>query len=136
MKKIFALIVGVLLSMTVLGSENTSDKFWAYAELIHALDEKAIGSLAALENQATRCGFGPGEEGIGCIRRIMENNQICKKEVVLALKQGCAMVGTDECVSPPQAADANILYAGPRIHLAFAENGKSLTVVSLVCGGD
>jgi hypothetical protein len=95
-----------------------------------------IGYLAALETDATKCGFGPGEEGMGCISRMMEENKACKEEVVIALKQGCAMIGTSECVSPPQVVDSKILYAGPRIHLAFAENGKSLTALSLLCGGD
>ncbi len=107
-----------------------------FAELVHALDGGGITYLEKLGTPSTKCGFGPGEEGPGCIRRILESNQACKKELMSALKQGCAMVGSSQCISPPQAADGKILYAGPRIQLAFAEDSKSMAITSLVCGGD
>ncbi|BCB71492.1 hypothetical protein HMEPL2_18430 [Vreelandella aquamarina] len=129
-------LAGFLLSVTALASEGGSEKSWAYAELIHALDGGGIAYLEKLETPSTKCGFGPGEEGAGCVRRTLESNQACKKELVFALKQGCAMVGSSQCISPPQAADAKILYAGPKIQLTFAEGGKSMAIASLVCGGD
>lgn len=135
MRRIFAL-VSAILSMTALASEGGSEKSWAYAELIHALDGGSVVHLEGLTTPVTKCGFGPGEEGVGCVKRVLGSNQACKKEVVRALKQGCAMVGPTACVSPPQAANAEILYAGPRIHFAFAESDKSITITSLVCGGD
>lgn len=135
MRRMFVLVSAVL-SITALASEGGSEKSWAYAELIHALDGDNVVHLEGLTTPFTKCGFGPGEEGLGCVKRVLGSNQTCKKEVVRALKQGCAMVGSTACVSPPQAANAEILYAGPRIHLAFAESGKSITITSLVCGGD
>lgn len=136
MRKILAWVVGVILSVPALSSENATEKFGLYAELIHALNGGNTDSLSALETRLTKCGFGPGEEGTGCVKRILESHRTCKKEVVQALKQGCAMTGDNACVSPPQAASTDILYAGPRIHLDFAADGKSMTIASLICGGD
>lgn len=129
-------LTGFLLSVTALASEGGGEKSWEYAELIHALDGGGIAYLEKLETPSTKCGFGPGDEGTGCIKRTLESNQVCKRELVFALKQGCAMVGSSQCISPPQAADANILYAGPKIQLAFTGGAKSMAIASLVCGGD
>lgn len=135
-KVIFPLMIGILLTSSAFGSEAASERAWSYAELVHALDGDNIDYVASLGSRSTKCGFGPGEEGKGCVRRVLETRQACRKEVLLALKQGCAMTGNRECISPPQAADAGILYVGPRVHLSFSEDGRSMTIASMVCGGD
>ena len=72
-------LTGFLLSVAALASEGGSEKSWRYAELVHALDKGDIAYLEKLETPSTKCGFGPGEEGVGCVRRTLESNQTCKK---------------------------------------------------------
>lgn len=136
MKVLFILVVGILLTSPAVGSEAASERAWTYAELVHALDGNNIDHVEGLATRFTKCGFGPGEEGKGCVRRVLETDQSCKKEVLRALKQGCAMAGNGKCIAPPQAVDGDILYVGPRIHLAFSEDGSSMAIMSMVCGGD
>lgn len=136
MKEIFALMISVLLASSASGVEEGSERYWKYAELVYAIDKNNFSHLEKLETPLTKCGFGPGEEGNGCLRRILDSRQGCKNEVLLALKQGCAMSGDNECTAPPQAADASILYVGPRIHLAFSPDGNTITIISLLCGSD
>lgn len=112
------------------------DKHWAYAELMNSLEMGSATYLEKLETDTTKCGFGPNEEGTGCIKRALDSNPDCQEELVLALKQGCAMEGSNKCISPPQASNSNILYSGPRIILAFGDDVDSVSVSSIACSGD
>lgn len=137
MKHFFATTFIVLLSsLSAQVPGNESEMPWTYAEFVHALRGQDFSHLETLATDLTKCGFGPGQEGKGCIGRLMESDQSCRAEVLSAVNQGCAMVGDNECIAPPQAADDNILYTGPRIHLSFAESSDAMTVTSLICGGD
>jgi hypothetical protein len=134
MKIAFAFAV-LMFSMRALAIEGESDKYSTYAVFVSALESGGVAYLGKLGIKTTKCGFGPGEEGTGCIKRTLESNPVCKEDLVLALKQGCAMLGADKCISPPQAGNKDILYPGPRIVISFTDY-KSVVISSLACGGD
>lgn len=134
MRITFALVV-LIFSMEALAIEDGSDKYWVYAELVNALESGGAAYLEKLGTTTTKCGFGPGEEGAGCIKRTLKSNPFCKEELLLAFKQGCTMLEANKCISPPQAGNDDILYPGPRIVIAFTDD-KSVVVSSLACGGD
>lgn len=112
---------------------------WAYIDFIQALSSNNWDRISELETKLTKCGFGPGEEGDGCIKRVIESNNKCLEDMLFSLKQGCKIKQSGinvSCISPPQFTDEAILISGARASFSFNQNANKLIVDSFICGGD
>jgi len=103
------LLVLMSLPLVVHAEMNTpqhkSDFTMKYAQFIFAFEYENWNQVSKFENSKTKCGFGPGEEGIGCIEKKYSSDEKCMKDVLFALNQGCRIDSTQKdysCTSPPQ----------------------------------
>ena len=60
-----------------------------YAQFIHEFKSKSWAEMTKYENKNTKCGFGPSEEGVGCIEKHYSGNENCIEEMLFSLRQGC-----------------------------------------------
>ena len=110
-----------------------------YAQFIYEFQSKYWEQMTKYETNNTKCGFGPGEEGIGCIEKVYRNNQECMNEVLFSLKQGCKRYPSQNelsCTSPPQWSDQSIIILGARASFTYNTENDTISVNHLICGGD
>ena len=110
-----------------------------YAQFIYELQGNHWGQMKKYETNNTKCGFGHGEEGAGCIERVYRNNQQCISDVLFSLKQGCKMQPSQNgmsCISPPQWADQSVIILGSRASFTYNAEKDTISVNYLICGGD
>jgi len=75
-----------------------------YAQIEYYLSQMAFDELKAFESKNIQCGFGPGEEGLGCIKQMIDREPSCLNNLLFALRQGCKLDendGTFNCFAPP-----------------------------------
>jgi len=111
-----------------------------YAQIVHYLSQMAFDELAVFESIDIKCGFGPGEEGPGCIRQMLERDSACLNKVLFALNQGCELEQKSaglQCTAPPQWNNDNIILPSvARATFIFDASKSRLLIQSLICGGD
>ena len=107
---------------------------------MHLVEQNAWDQLKQYETEMTKCGFGPNQEGLGCIKNLMQNSRSCKAEILFALKQGCHIVkGKDqiECVSPPQFLNSSVVIPSTaRVRFRYNIANEKVSIRSFICGGD
>lgn len=137
------LIVVMLLPLTLQAKENSlqyrGEFIMSYAQFIHEFQSHHWHQMKKYETKATKCGFGPGEEGLGCIEKVYSNNNECINEVVFSLKQGCRIHNSQSelsCTSPPQWNDQSIIILGARASFTYNSEKDTISVTYLICGGD
>lgn len=137
------LILIILLPLTVLAVDKTqslkTEFTMQYGEFIAAVETKDWRRIATFESKTIKCGFGPEEEGPGCMKKVLSRNNGCLDEILFVLKQGCKInssLGSLSCTSPPQWADESIIIMGARVRLNFNRKSKRMLVSHLICGGD
>ena len=137
------LIVLMFLPLTLYAEVRTPQHksnftMW-YARFIYEFQGNNWAQMNKYETKNTKCGFGPGEEGVGCIEKVYRPNHQCINEMLFSLKQGCKIQsGRNElsCISPPQWADQSIIILGPRASFTYNTETNTMSVNSLICGGD
>lgn len=110
-----------------------------YAQFIYEFQSKNWRQMKKYETKNTKCGFGPGEEGIGCIEKVYRNNEECMSEVLFSLKQGCKRHPSQNGLSytsPPQWIDQSMIILGSRASFTYNTEKDTLSVNHLICGGD
>ena len=110
-----------------------------YAQFISEFQSKNWAQITKHEKKSTKCGFGPGEEGIGCIKNLYSANESCMEKMLFSLKQGCIINSNNNvlsCTSPPQWANKSIIILGARSSFTFNAENKTMSVNSFICGGD
>ena len=120
-------------------SEVKGDFTIKYAQFIYEFQSKNWARMTKYEKTGTKCGFGPGEEGIGCIERRYASNDSCIEEMLFSLKQGCKITTNHtnmSCTSPPQWADDSIITLSARASFTYDVKSKSISVNHFICGGD
>ena len=145
-KKVFILRLIIMLALLPLFAHAESrqtqikgDFTMKYAQFIHAFQSKNWAQLTKYETKGTKCGFGPGEEGVGCIERRFASNERCIEEMLFSLKQGCKVTTNDSnmsCTSPPQWVEDSIIILGARASFTYDVKSKSIYVNHFICGGD
>lgn len=111
-----------------------------FSRLVYLIKHNAWQELKEYESKNIKCGFGPGEEGYGCIEKMMKNDLECKREVLFALEQGCHFEqreGGASCLAPPQYSDPKVLMPlNSRVSLRYAKETSKVTIDFMICGGD
>ena len=137
------LILIIFLPLTVLADDKSrslkTEFTMQYGEFVAAVETKDWKRIATFESKTIKCGFGPGEEGPGCINKVLTRNDGCLDKILFVLKQGCKIKSSLKslsCTSPPQWADESIIIMGARIRLNFDRENKRMLVSHLICGGD
>ena len=141
MKKLLVLII---LFPLMLQAEESSklvnnEFMWKYAEFMELVRAENWEGISAFERENTKCGFGQGEEGVGCIKKTINSRETCKADILFSLKQGCKMTHNNDvvsCVSPPQWGDESVIILGGRVSLVFNIKNKQTSVSHFICGGD
>ncbi len=140
----FRLLLVVILLPLTLQAKETPPQYrgeftMRYAQFIHEFRGRDWQHMKKYETETTKCGLGPGEEGIGCIEKVYSKNHECISEVLFALKQGCKIhnsKGEILCISPPQWNDQSIIILGARASLTYNAEKNIISVNHLICGGD
>ncbi|MCI5141916.1 MAG: hypothetical protein D3909_09370 [Candidatus Electrothrix sp. ATG1] len=137
------LLMVMLLPLTLQAKENPpqhrGEFTMRYAQFIHEFQGRHWQQMKKYETEITKCGFGPGKEGIGCIEKVYSNNHECINEVLFSLKQGCKVhnsKGEILCISPPQWNDQSIIILGARASFTYNAEKDTISVNHLICGGD
>jgi len=117
------------------------DSFSAeYAQIIELIESNSWKEIEDYESENIKCGFGPNEEGPGCIENLLSNNHQCKEKILFALYQGCKLVHESKqtkCFSPPQSKDQDIIFPPlARVVFRFESSNSQVTIDSMICGGD
>jgi len=120
--------------------ENYKDEIrWGFSGFIQSFQSKNWSRISEYETKATKCGFGPKEEGIGCIRNAIIRSETCVTDMLFSLKQGCKFSRNKNiisCTSPPQWHDESIIILGARASFEFNMKNKKISVNQFICGGD
>ena len=141
MKKCIVLTLSITLISSVFADE-LRDKYYAeYEEIISLVESSSWETLKAYETKYTKCGFGPNEEGLGCIENLLSSSQECKEKILSALYQGCKLVQEGKktrCFAPPQSIDSDVIYPSQqaRVMLGFVSSDSQVTIESIICAGD
>jgi len=140
--KMYSLLIVCL----IVGSTSASsiqDKIRSdYGQIVYYLSNMAFDKLKMYESSNIKCGFGPGEEGVGCIEKMISNDSSCMNKILFAVEQGCElkMKGDKyQCFSPPQSSRENIILPSvARAVFTFdpSVSKPRLMINSLICGGD
>lgn len=110
-----------------------------YAGFIEILQSGAWNALSTYESSDTKCGFGPGQHGPGCIRKAVAANRGCMEDMLLSLKQGCKISvhgAAVSCQSPPQWGNDSIIMPGARAGFIYQKDMRSIKITHFICGGD
>jgi len=141
MKKL--LILAILFPFILQAEESpqlVNEEFmWKYAEFMELVRTKNWEGISAFERENTKCGFGPGQEGVGCIQKVINRRERCRADILFSLKQGCKVTHNNDvvsCVSPPQWGDESVIILGGRVSLVFDIRNKKTFVSHFICGGD
>ncbi len=90
-----ALVVSLVLfvgTVRVNDAEYRAEIAFEFRRLVNLIKRNAWQELQAFVSSDTKCGFGPGEYGRGCVEQMMLKNPECKQEIIFALNQGCRIV--------------------------------------------
>jgi len=142
MKHIPAILTCIFLSSAIFATDfSGKDKFRSeYAHIVNLVEQDAWDKLKQYETEMTKCGFGPNQDGLGCIKNLMQNSPSCKTEILFALKQGCHIVkGKEqiECVSPPQFLNSSVVMPNTaRVSFSYNIASEKLSINYFICGGD
>ena len=142
MKQFPAILVIIFSSSVVFATDFLGKDIFRfeYAHIVHLVEQDAWDQLKQYETEMTKCGFGPNQEGLGCIKNLMQNSRSCKTEILFALKQGCHIVkGKDqiECVSPPQFLNSSVVIPSTaRVRFRYNIANEKVSIRSFICGGD
>lgn len=141
MKKL--LILAILLPLILQAEESpklVNDAFmWKYAEFMELVRTENWEGISVFERENTKCGFGPGQEGVGCIQKTINRRERCRADILFSLKQCCKVThnqGVVSCISPPQWGDESVIILGGRVSLVFDIRNKKTFVSHFICGGD
>ncbi len=137
------IVVAMLLPLTLHANDDLlqhrSGFVMRYSQFIHEFQGKNWDRMRKYETKNTKCGFGPGEEGIGCIEKVYSNRHECIDKILFSLNQGCKLHESQSelsCTSPPQWLDQSIIIFGARASFTYNAEKDSILVKSLICGGD
>lgn len=137
---LFLLLFFPYITMAGDRTESFKTEFrWQYGSLFHMIETGSWAEVSKLESAHVKCGFGPGEDGKGCIKRVYGSNSSCVNKLLFALRQGCRIKNesnTLSCVSPPQWEDENIIILGSRASFSFNSVTQKIQIDSLICDGD
>ncbi len=103
------------------------------------MQSKNWDRISKFETKLTKCGFGPEESGLGCIKNAIHIDKQCVDKMLLVLKKGCKIDkghGYLSCTSPPQWLDESILIFGARASFSFDPKSQSVIINHFICGGD
>ncbi|SEF68832.1 hypothetical protein SAMN04515663_102560 [Alcanivorax sp. DSM 26293] len=120
------------------GGPARDKMLWGYAEFLTAVQAGDWETAERFVSDESRIGFGPAEGKAGFQEQVVDDAE-CLKDLVFALKQGCRLDTANQdlvCVAPPQFADPDVLYMGPRVKMIYDKGRESVFVQYLVCGGD
>ena len=139
-------IIATLLVITVaaagyVGASETRDAMLSsYSEIVNLFTNQSFDLLSRFESESIKCGFGPLEEGPGCIQTLVSNNPECLGKIVFALEQGCKIQEANDayqCYAPPQSLDEDtLLPGGARAIFTYDASVSRLVIDSLICSGD
>ncbi len=139
-KLIITLLLLPILANATEGLEKHKDELrWGFSDFVQSLQSKNWDQISKFETKVTKCGFGPDEEGLGCIRKAIHIDKQCADKMLFVLKLGCKIEKTHEylsCASPPQWLDESIITLGARASFSFNLKSKSVVVNHFICGGD
>ena len=140
MKNVFALSILAFLMSAAWAYDLRSEFAFKYAQLVQLIEQEAWEELGAYESKDIKCGFGPGEEGQGCIQRMFLSDSQCKEKILFALNQGCKITQEEEkanCIAPPQLQEPNVvLPLNARVSLSYEPSRSEIRIESMICGGD
>jgi len=140
MKNRILLTVFIIFVNSAWGYEFKDEFALEYAKIIGLIESNSWEELKNYESKKTKCGFGPNEEGLGCIENLLANNKQCKDKILFALYQGCKVVRGNKqtnCFAPPQSKDPDVIFPlQARVILSYESSVSQVTIDSMICGGD
>ena len=139
--KISSVLTSCILLVSVAWAQDFKAEFAVeYSRIVELISSESWRELRPYESKNIKCGFGPNEEGAGCVENLLLDNPQCKEKILFALNQGCNIIQRGEqtkCLAPAQGQDPDIILPlSARVELNYEASTSKVTIRSMICGGD
>ena len=136
---VLAFVVSAIASgMTTAASQADDYLLSNFTQFVQAFEAKDKAQLASFVDAGSKAGQEVGVSASALLEYADQQGN-CRDRLLNALYAGCkktAESGAWGCITPPQAEDDNVLYAGPSIAFLSDATGKSFKVQFVMCGSD